>query len=286
MRRDVIQTSSPTLTSDEVAGAFVDAALQAAKKLDKHVAEVPITAIAHHAGVSRSTLLRRLGGSRAPLDEAVRGRGVDPGGRPSVRVRAVDAAAELIDESGLTAATLEAIASRANCSIPSLYAAFGGRDGLLSAVFDRYSPISDIEKYFAQPPLKLRDAIGGLYRILAEVLGRAPRVMPAMLAEALARPTSTAVKTLFDHLIPRLLDVIGGWLSGEVRAGRIRDLPLPLLAQQLVAPMLIHLFTRPAAENSGLIELPEIDTVCALFADNFVRAVGLIESSSDIPRVG
>lgn len=275
MRRNAVQTPTPAVSSaDEVPGVFVDAALQAAKDLDKDVAEVPITAIARQAGVSRSTLLRRLGGSRVPLDDAVRSRGVDVGGRPSVRLRAVDAAAELIDESGLAATTLEAIAIRADCSIPSLYAAFGGRDGLLSAVFERHSPISDIEAYVADPPRELRDAIDGLYRILADVLGRAPRVLPAMLAEALSRPTSPAVRDLFGHLIPRLLEVIGGWLSGEVRAGRIRDLPLPVLAQQLVAPMLIHLFTRPAAENTGLIALPEIDTVCAIFADNFVRAVG------------
>jgi hypothetical protein len=35
--------------------------------------------------MSRSTLLRRLGDSRAALDEAVRAAGVDPGGQP-VRV--------------------------------------------------------------------------------------------------------------------------------------------------------------------------------------------------------
>lgn len=39
--------------------------------------------------------------------------------------------------------------------------------------------------------------------------------------------------------------------------------------------MLIHLFMRPAAENSGLVEFPDIDTVCQVFADNFVRAVGV-----------
>jgi hypothetical protein len=166
------------------------------------------------------------------------------------------------------------------------YPAFGGRDGLLGAVFERHSPVSDIEKYFAQPPQQLRDVVEGLYRILAEVLGRAPRVLPAMLAEALARPTSPAVQSLMGHLIPRLLAVIGSWLTGEVRTGRIRDLPQPLLAQQLIAPMLIHLFTRPAAEASGIIELPEIETVCAVFTDNFVRAVGSVETSGDIPRVG
>jgi AcrR family transcriptional regulator len=258
-----------------VPDALVEAALRAADELGKDVADIPVIAIARHAGISRSTLLRRLGGSRGRLDEAIRARGIDPGGVPPVRTRALDAAAQLIDESGLAAATLEAIATRAECSVPSLYAVFGGRDGLVSAVFERYSPIHDVEEFFAHPPRDLPDTVRGLYHVLAEALGRAPRVLPAMLAEALARPTSPAVQSLMGHIIPRLLAVVGGWLAGEVRAGRVRDLPLPLLAQQLMAPMMIHLFTRPAAVTSGLLELPDTDTVCDVFADNFVRAVGL-----------
>ncbi|HZE17813.1 MAG TPA: TetR/AcrR family transcriptional regulator, partial [Mycobacterium sp.] len=45
---------------------LVDAALRAAEKLARDVADVPVVAIAAEAGISRSTLLRRLGGSRAP----------------------------------------------------------------------------------------------------------------------------------------------------------------------------------------------------------------------------
>jgi AcrR family transcriptional regulator len=262
--------SAAAVTND-----VVEAALRAADELGQDVADVPVIVIAQHAGMSRSTLLRRLGGSRAALDDAVRARGIDPGGTPPVHTRALDAAAELIDENGLAAATLEAIAKRANCSVPSLYAVFSGRDGLLSAVFERHSPIREVEEYFAQPAPHLRDTVCGLYHVLADALGRAPRVLPAILAEALARPTSPAVQSLVGHVIPRLLMVVGGWLTGEVYAGRVRDLPLPLLAQQLMAPMLIHLFMRPAAENSGLVEFPDIDTVCEVFADNFVRAVGV-----------
>lgn len=257
-----------------VPDSLVDAALSAAEEIGRDVADVPVRVIAQHAGVSRSTLLRWLGGSRTALDEAIRARGIDPGGTPPVRTRALDAAGQLIDESGLAAATLEAVAAQADCSVPSLYVVFGGRDGLLSAVFERHSPIQAVEEFFSRPPDGLFDTVRGLYRVLAEVLGCAPRVVPAMLAEAVARPSSPAVQALVGHIVPRLLGVIGGWLTSEVGAGRVRDLPLPLLAQQLMAPMLIHLFVRPATEDSGLLDLPDVDTVCAVFADNFLRAVG------------
>lgn len=254
---------------------LIDAALQAAAECGQDVADVPVLVIAQHAGMSRSTLLRRLGGTRAALDEAVRARGIDPGGTAPVRSRALDAAAAIIDENGLAAVTVEAIAARARCSSPSLYAVFGSRDGLLAALFEQHSPIRAVEDYFADPPPDLRDAVRGLYRLLADVLGSGPRVVPGMLAEAVGRPTSPAVQSLYGHAGPRLLGVIGGWLLGEVRAGRIRDLPPPLLAHQLMAPIMICLLTRPAAETAGIVEFPDIDTICEVFTDNFVRAVGV-----------
>src|SRR5262249_33598932 len=74
----------------------VEAALRAAEKLGKDVADVPVAMIAAEAGISRSTLLRRFDGSRAALNDAVRAAGVDPGGLPPVRDRAIAAAAALI----------------------------------------------------------------------------------------------------------------------------------------------------------------------------------------------
>ncbi|WP_370653135.1 MULTISPECIES: TetR/AcrR family transcriptional regulator [Mycobacterium] len=257
--------------------AAIEAALRASEELGKGVADIPVAVIARHAGMSRSTLLRRLGGSRATLDEAVRSRGVDPGGVP-IRIRATDAAAALIEENGLAAATLEAIALRAHCSVPSLYANFGTRDGLLRAVFERHSPVADLEEFFARPAEGgLRDRVLGLYTVLARALARRPRVVPAMFAEVFARPSSPAVKALTSHAFPRMLGLLGGWLSAEVAAGRLRDLPLPLLIQQLMAPMMIHLFMRPLAERTDLIDLPNLDVVCEVFADAFVRAAATRE---------
>ena len=114
-----------------LADDLVAAALRAAGALGRDVADVPVIAIAREAGISRSTLIRRLGGKRAALDEAVRAAGVDPGGQAPVRTRALDAAADLISGSGLSGLTLEAIAARAQCSANSLYAAFA----LLSFIF-------------------------------------------------------------------------------------------------------------------------------------------------------
>lgn len=252
---------------------LVQAALRAAEKGGKDVADVSVLAIAREAGISRSTLLRRLNGTRAALDEAVRAAGVDPGGQAPVRARALNAAAALISESGLAAATLEAIANRADCAVHSLYMAFGSRDELLRVVFERHSPIPDLEDALDTATDDLTATVRRLYQALAAALGREPRVAPAILAEVFARPASSTVQTLAQHAVPRMLDVLGAWLNAQVQLGRIRDLPMPLLIQQLMGPMVMHMLVRPALATVAVVELPDMDTVCTVFAANFMRAV-------------
>jgi AcrR family transcriptional regulator len=252
---------------------LVQAALRAAEKRGKDVADVPVLAIAREAGISRSTLLRRLGGTRAALDDAVRAAGVDPGGQVPVRIRALEAAAALISESGLATATLEAIAARADCAVHSLYIAFGSRDELLRIIFERHSPIPDLEDVLDAATDDLTATVRQLYRALAGALGREPRVAPAILAEVFARPAGLTVQTLTQHAAPRMLEVLGVWLTTQVQQGRIRDLPVPLLIQQLTGPMLLHMLSRPALDTLPVVELPDLDTVCNVFAENFMRAV-------------
>lgn len=259
--------TKPAALSD--ADALVEAALRAAAELGMDVADVPITVIARHAGVSRSTLLRRFGGSRAALDEAVRARGIDPGGAP-VRTRALDAAAVLIAEDGLAAATMEAIALKAGCSVKSLSAIFGTRDELLRTVFDRHGPLLDIEDFLAEDHTDLAATVRRFYRLTADSFSRHPSVAPAMFAETLARPASPATQSLLDYKAPRLLAVIGEWLTREVHAGRIRDFPLPLLVELLLAPIVVHMLLRPKTIELPGIDLPDIDTVCDVFTDAFL----------------
>ncbi len=218
---------------------LVAAAIRAAEQRGEDMADVPLIALARAAGVSRSTLLRRIGGSRRALDDAVRAAGVDPGGRRPVRDRAVEAAAQLISERGLAAATLEAVAEAAECSVHSLYATFGGRDELLGAIYERYSPLRDLEGLVAEPEADLEATVRAMYRALA--------------------------------------------LSFEVRAGRIRGLPVPLLVQQMIGPLAVHLLFRPAMERGAGLDLPSVAETCEVFADAFLRAVAVPGSDAVRP---
>lgn len=265
-----------------VAPELIDAAVRAAETLGRDIAEVSISAIAAEAGVSRSTLIRKLGGSRGALDAAVRAAGIDPGGRPPVRLRALAAAADLISENGLAATTLDAIAERAECSVFSLHAAFGGRDELLRAVFDQFSPIRDIEAYFAQPRGDLHSTVHGFYRTVANALTREPRIMPAMLAEIYSRPASATVQALSRYAAPRMFGALGAWFDAEIRAGQIREQPVLVLAQQLLGPIVIHMLMRPAFPDVPGLTLPDVETVCAEFTANFIGAVTTTQQPSPV----
>lgn len=252
---------------------IVDAAVRVAKERGRGVADVPLTAIAAAGGISRSTLLRRIGGRRRALDEAVQAAGYDPGGRPPVRERAVEAAAHLISRHGLAALTLDAVAYEADCSSPSLHAAFEGRDGLLSAVFERYSPLPDLERLMADRPEGLEETVRGVYRALIAAVGREPRVMPALIADVFGNPSGPA-RPVWEHMLfPRMLGSLGAWLREESEVGRLR--PLPLLGQQLIGPLAMHMLTRPVLAHVWRADFPSVEEACDAFAKAFLRAAAV-----------
>jgi AcrR family transcriptional regulator len=258
--------------AEPVPADLVEAAVVAARRRSQDVSQVPVAAIAAAAGISRSTLLRRLGGTRAALDDALRGAGVTPGRRPPVRERAIEAAARLIADRGLGAITLEAVAATAGCSLPSLHAVFQGRDRLLAAVFDRYTAVLDAEALAADPPERVEDLVRAIYRAMCTALRREPRVMPAMLADLLARPTGPAAQILAANY-PRLITSVGALITAHVRAGRLRPYPLPVLVQLMVGPLVTHLLLRPVEREVLGADLPDVDDACDMFTDAFLRAV-------------
>ncbi|MCC9737976.1 TetR/AcrR family transcriptional regulator [Streptomyces sp. MNU89] len=266
-----LNDASAQAVPDEV----VRAAVRVSRARGVPVAGVPLIAVAEEAGISRSTLMRRLGGSRRALDEAVRAAGVDPGGQRSVRERAVEAAAELVSEQGLVALTLERVAGAAQCSVHSLYAVFGGRDGLLQAVYERHSAILDVEAVLAGPREDLPETVRTIYRLLVEVLNREPRVMPAMLADALSRPDDPAVSGIFQHVFSRVIDGVGQWLTSEIAAGRIRDMPPLLLVQQMTGPLFAHFVMRYAGAHVPGVTLPTSEEAVEVFTRNFLKAVAV-----------
>jgi AcrR family transcriptional regulator len=226
----------------------------------------------------------RLGGRDVPQHAAAAARrhadaagrrgapGIDPGGRPPARERAIAAAASLIAEQGLGATTLDAVAASADCALPTLHGLFDGRDGLLATVFDRYGPVPDLEALAAAPPDDITDLVREVHRAIITAFAREPRVLPAIFADACSRPGPPG-QAVLKGMIPRVTASLATILEPHIAAGRLRPLPFPLLVQLLLGPITTHMLLRPTLESTAGAELPSVEEITESLAAAYLRSV-------------
>ena len=262
-------------SADELAD-LVAAAIQTAQRSGKDVADVPLVRIARAVGVSRSTLVRRLNGSRQVLDEAVRAAGVDPGGRP-VRTRAIEAGAWLISERGLANVTLDAVAEAAACSVHSLYAIFGTRDELFAAIYERYSPFNDVLRITADPSASLEATVAQLVphdvrhpharaaRRCRDAVGRARQP---------ARHRGPSLRPLFPSR---------AGLCRRLAEGPRRRRPDPRHSDTTTAATASGANAGARSDATRVGQEVDLDHACSEFTAAFLRAVG---TSSDPDNEG
>jgi AcrR family transcriptional regulator len=253
--------------------AIVQAAIAEAEATGTPVAELSLDRIARRAGMSRSTIYRRVRTRRA-LDDAVRAAGGDPGSRVGVRDRAIGAATELIVADGVAALTVEAVTRRVGCAATSIYAAFGDREGLLAAVFDRHAPLPVVEHLLTTDPDSTADFESGVQAIYTAVFDSVAddtAVLQAMFAEILAKPNGVGTQFFRDRILPRIASTVGAWLTEQIHAGRCADLPLTLLIPLFIAPISVHLLARPRLIAAGQA-VPDRHTVIEAMTSAFCGA--------------
>jgi AcrR family transcriptional regulator len=252
---------------------IVRAAITEAAEAGRPVAEVSLDRIARRAGLSRSTVYRRVRTRRA-LEEAVREAGGDPGSRVGVRERAITAATELIVADGVAALTVEAVTRRVGCAATSVYAAFGDREGLLAAVFERHAPLPVVEELLTADPRRFADFESGvraIYTAVFDTVADDTPVLQALLAEVLAKPNGIATQFFSEQVLPRITSTVGAWLTEQTKAGRCADLPLSLLIPMLIAPISVHLLARPRLLAAGG-PVPDRHTVIEAMTAAFCHA--------------
>jgi AcrR family transcriptional regulator len=262
----------------EVPTDIVNAAIQTAQRRRESLAEVPIIAIAKAAGISRSTLLRRLGGTRAALDAALVARGLDLGRRPDVRERAITAAAKIMNKYGLEAATLEAVAAQAECSVPSLHAIFGARDDLWTAVFDRYGPLRGLEAIAANLPSSPEERIHAVCRTLIAALEREPQVLPALWADFLSRPDGAASR-LVKSKVSRAMQSLTSVLAPPTTSVESREVPVTVMIELLLGPLFFHALFTPRLWGKNPQRTLSNDEFADVLASAFMCALSRRNSS-------
>ncbi|GAB2634540.1 TetR/AcrR family transcriptional regulator [Streptomyces capparidis] len=206
----------------------------------REAADLTLADLAEIVGISRATLLRRIG-SRAALDNVLAAAGIPQVKRPAATERCIHAAAHLYARHGVAEVTLEHVAANAGCTVQAIHSGLGGRDGLLLAVFERYSPLPRMAA--AKKNLPTHDLTEGartLYtHILASLLGDPP-VLPNLIVEVLSRPRGTLATHVRTSYAPRAAELVEDWLAGHITRGTARPLPRPTLMSLFAGPVLLQ----------------------------------------------
>jgi AcrR family transcriptional regulator len=225
-----------------------------------------VAEITARAGVSRATFYRAFG-SR---EELFRELEVDP---PSDSRREIlEAAAELIARDGLARLSMDELAVRAGVSRARLYRLYPGKSALFAELVRVFSPIealvANMERLADQPPEKaLPELAVSVWRTVSSRIGI---IRPLLFEVASLGPDVR--QGVLGEFFPKVFGTLGGYLVGQMAAGRLRQMHPILAIQSFVGPIIVHVLLRPVVtEGLGM----ELDSEAAVreFATNWVRGM-------------
>jgi AcrR family transcriptional regulator len=226
--RDVPSTGSSAAILERARKAF---------DLDRAPTMVELAAA---AGVSMRQLYR-LFGSRENLLRAL-----DQDLPPGARERVLEAAFELLGQSGLADLSMDELAARADVSRATLYRLFPGKAALFRELIEAYSPWEPIARVLDQSENSTPEHVmPRVAQALAEALTDRSAVLLRMVFE-MSRGDPDATEGVQRSMQRGLPDLIR-YLSEQIAAGRLRQLHPVLAVQLLAGPIVTYELTRPLA---------------------------------------
>ena len=228
-----------------------------------------MASIAAASGTSKAGFYREFE-SRAALLDAL---SLEP--EPDARQRILEAALELVGAHGLTALSMDEVASRAGLSRANLYRLFPGKQALFIGVLHAYSPLDHVSQVLTArsedpPEVVMPELARTIYRVVAGP--HAPRIglLRAIFFEvgALSPDAEAAAR----ELATTVLGSVGVYLMKQMQAGRLRMVHPILALQSFIGPIFFHLMTRPMAERLLGLEMEGEAAVTAL-AEGWLRSM-------------
>ena len=221
--------------------------------------------LAAAAGISMRQLYRLFGSRDNLLRE------LDQELPPGARERILEAALDLLGESGLADLPMDELAARADVSRATLYRLFPGKAALFRELIIAYSPWEPVARVLEEsaPDSAPRDVIPRIADTLAEALADRSPVLLRMVFE-MARGDPQTTEGVLRSMQRGLPDLIR-YLGGQMAAGRLRQMH-PVAAMQLLAgPIVTYELTRPLAGLVGFA--PDRQELVAQVVDAWLRAM-------------
>jgi len=228
-----------------------------------------VAVIAAASGTSKAGFYREFESRNALLDAL----SLEP--EPDSRQRILEAAFELIGARGLTALSMDEVASRAGVSRANLYRLFPGKQALFIGVIHAYSPMDPVSQAATamseEPPeVVMPELARTVYRVVAGP--HAPRIglLRALFFEVSG--LSPDAEAAAQELATTVLGTIGAYLMRQMQAGRLRMVHPILALQAFVGPIFFHVMTRPLAERVLGLNMDGEAAVTAL-AEGWLRSM-------------
>jgi AcrR family transcriptional regulator len=232
---------------------------------------VSVEAMAAAAGIAKATLYR-LFPSKETIRQALLAAGVAPerldarDGREAL----LDAAMEVFATHGYAGAAVDAIAQAAGMSKAGFYWHFESKEAIFAAVVARYAPFATVERIISAGEQAVNDPHAVLTDILTAIT---TAIMPrfplfrTIIVEAFQNPAMGAA--VARNILGVALPMVGGYLTRQMAAGRLRPMHPALAIQSLIGPLFIHLLTREMFTAQFAVA-PPIETVIAQIVGTFL----------------
>jgi AcrR family transcriptional regulator len=206
---------------------------------------VSVDAMAAAAGISKATFYRLFSAKEA-VRAALRTVGVaaEQLGARDGREAILDAALVVFGADGYAGATVDAIAAAAGMSKAGLYWHFETKEAIFAGMIGRYAPFAAIARIIAAGEQAGESTAVVLSRVLTEI---ARAILPnhtlfrSIFFEAAQNPEIGAV--FVRQVISNGFGILGGYLTRETAAGRLRPLHPMIAVQGLIGPLFIYFFT-------------------------------------------
>jgi AcrR family transcriptional regulator len=229
------------------------------------------------AGISRATFYRTFE-SREALLEAL-----DVPPEPGTRERILEIALKLVGAQGLTALSMDDLATQVDVSRATLYRLFPGKAALFTSLIHEYSPLDPVSHVLTagrdQPPEVLMPEIARtVYRTLYGAGESRLGMLRALFFEISSlSPDSTEAA---HDAIRSIVGSLAIYLMQHMQAGRLRPMHPLLALQSFVGPIFFHLMTRPLAERLLGLDIDGEQAV-TLLAESWLRAMQQGEGETD-----